>query len=102
LDYSQTALKVKSQKTIKLNQKRPRKYMAEKTGIRKISYKVGKNEFICPDSDNIKYVTIDFNNKNHVCLCIDSHGDISITCNSEKRIKVLGQEENEIVFKLTK
>jgi hypothetical protein len=76
--------------------------MAKKTEIKKISYKAGKSEYHSPDNQKIKYVTIDLSNKNHICLCIDLHGDISITCNSEKRIKVLGQEENEIVFKLTK
>lgn len=76
--------------------------MAKKAEIKKLSYKVGKNEYSSPDNQKIKHITIELSNKNHICLCIDLHGDISITCNSEKSIKVLGQEENEIVFKLTK
>jgi len=78
--------------------------VAEKITISKLSYKIGRKTFDSPDykANDIKHIEVVLSNKDHFCIEIDKDGDISITSNSEKRIKVVGQEENELVFKLIK
>jgi hypothetical protein len=71
-----------------------------KQTINKLSYTVGRTKFVCPDADKIKHIEVSLSNKNYLCISIDEDGDIVITSNSNKQIKVLSHEENQLVINL--